>query len=36
MLNQALSSICIAYQNLLQKKVNTRFADFSSQKVGKI
>jgi len=42
MLNQALSSMHITYtryttyQNLLQRKVNTRFADFSSQKVGKI
>jgi len=36
MLNQALSSMPIAYQNLLQRKVNTMFADFSAQKVGKI
>lgn len=41
MLNQALSSMLITYtryttyQNLLQRKVNTMFADFSSQKVGK-
>lgn len=41
MLNQASSSMPIAYtryttyQNLLQRKVNTMFADFSAQKVGK-